>query len=58
MGQHSIVYSNDRLVATIGLEDLIIADTPDALLICHKSKAQDVKALVELIKAKGMEGYT
>lgn len=56
--RNSIIYSNDRLVATIGLDDLIIADTPDALLICPKSKAQEVKSIVELMKARGMEEYT
>lgn len=55
--RNSIIYSGDRLVATIGLDDLIIADTPDALLICPKSKAQDVKGIVELMKAQGLEEY-
>lgn len=55
--RNSVIYSGDRLVATIGLDDLIIADTPDALLICPKSKAQEVKSIVELIKAQGLEKY-
>jgi len=38
------------LISTIGLKDVIIADTPDALLVCNRSRAQDVKQLVERLK--------
>src|SRR3989338_5937248 len=41
----------DRLIATIGLKNLIIADTPDALLICDKQKTQEVKKIVEKLKS-------
>ncbi len=45
------VYSRSvRLICTLGLNDLIIADTPDALLVCHKDKAQDVKRVVDSLK--------
>lgn len=53
----SLIYSPDRLVATIGLEDMIVVDTGDVLMICPRSRAQDVKRLVEMLKARGMEGY-
>lgn len=43
-----------RLVAAVGLEDLVIVDTPDAVLICHKSEAQAVKDLVEQLQAEGL----
>lgn len=55
--RNSIIYSSDRLVATIGVDNLIIADTADALLICPKDKAQEVKNMVELLKEKGMKEY-
>jgi len=42
----SFIQSNDRLVAAIGLEDIVIVDTDDALLVCAKDKAQDVKKVV------------
>ena len=42
---------SSRLIATIGLKDLIIADTPDALLVCDKRRAQDVKKIVERLKS-------
>jgi mannose-1-phosphate guanylyltransferase/mannose-6-phosphate isomerase len=44
-----------RVVATIGLQDLIIVDTPDALLVCKKEMSQDVKRLVEFLKQKRMK---
>ncbi len=40
-----------RLVSTIGLKDTVIADTPDALLVCNRSRTQDVKKLVEMMKS-------
>jgi mannose-1-phosphate guanylyltransferase len=55
--KNSIVYGNGRLITTIGVDGLIIADTEDALLICPKDQAQDVKEMVELLKEKGMRQY-
>jgi mannose-1-phosphate guanylyltransferase len=55
--KNSIVYGNGRLITTIGVEGLIIADTEDALLICPKDQAQSVKEMVELLKEKGMKQY-
>lgn len=43
---------SNRLIATVGLKDLIIADTPDALLVCNKHKAQEVKSIVEQLKKR------
>ncbi len=40
----------NRLISTIGLNDIVIADTPDALLVCDRNKTQDVKKLVEKLK--------
>jgi mannose-1-phosphate guanylyltransferase len=53
----SIIYGGDRLIATIGLQNIIIADTPDALLVCSKDKVEEVKKLVEEVKGKGLEEY-
>jgi mannose-1-phosphate guanylyltransferase len=55
--KNSIVYGNGRLITTIGVDGLIIADTEDALLICPKDQAQSVKEMVELLKEKGMREY-
>jgi mannose-1-phosphate guanylyltransferase len=55
--RNSIVYGNGRLITTIGIDGLIIADTEDALLICPKDKAQAVKEMVDMLKEKGMLEY-
>lgn len=49
----SLIYSPDRLIATIGLDDIIVIDTPDATLICPKSRSEEVKKIVEELKARG-----
>lgn len=48
--EHSIVYADRRVVATIGLKDMVVVDTPDATLVCPKSRAQDVKKIVDILK--------
>lgn len=45
-------YEHKRLIAALGLKDLIIVDTPDALLVCRKDKAQDIKRLVQVLRKK------
>jgi mannose-1-phosphate guanylyltransferase/mannose-6-phosphate isomerase len=51
------VVGTKRLVATIGLEDLIVVDTPDALLITKKNRSEDVKKLVESLKERKREEH-
>jgi mannose-1-phosphate guanylyltransferase len=46
----SLVLGDRRLVAAIGLEDMIIVDTEDALLVCPRSRAQDVKKVVDALR--------
>ena len=46
-----------RLVATVGLEGFVVVDTPDALLICPKDRAQDVRDAVERLKEDGLQEY-
>jgi mannose-1-phosphate guanylyltransferase len=46
-----------HLIATVGVKDLIVVQTPDATLICDRSRAADVKALVELLRARGLDAY-
>jgi mannose-1-phosphate guanylyltransferase len=48
-----LVSETDRLVALIGIEDVIVVDTPDALLVTTKEHAQRVKSLVDALKATG-----
>ena len=49
----SFVMSSDRLVTTLGVDNLIVVDTPDALLVADKSRIQDVKMIVADIKTAG-----
>jgi mannose-1-phosphate guanylyltransferase/mannose-6-phosphate isomerase len=54
LGSHdSVLYADRRVVATIGLSDMVVVDTPDATLICPKDRAQDVKQVVEILKQQG-----
>lgn len=51
------VKSGSRVVAAVGITDLIIVDTPDALLVANKSHAQDVKHIYAALKARGDDTY-
>jgi mannose-1-phosphate guanylyltransferase len=53
----SLIYSAGRLIATVGLKDMIVVDTGDALLVLPKSRAQDVSALVKELRARGLKRY-
>ena len=46
----SILYGENRLVATIGLKDMVVVDTADATLVCPRDRAQDVKQIVERLR--------
>jgi mannose-1-phosphate guanylyltransferase / mannose-6-phosphate isomerase len=49
--------SHDRLIGAVGVENLIVIDTPDALLIANRNRAQDVKHLYSALKAQGHEAH-
>ncbi len=51
------VQSPQRIVGLVGVNDLIVVDTPDAVLVAHRSRAQDVKQIVGQLKASGHEAY-
>jgi mannose-1-phosphate guanylyltransferase/mannose-6-phosphate isomerase len=46
-----IIHAGDRLVAVIGVKDLVVVDTADAVMVVPRERAQDVKALVSRLKA-------
>jgi mannose-1-phosphate guanylyltransferase / mannose-6-phosphate isomerase len=54
---NTFVQSKDRLVATVGINDLIIIDTADALLVAHLDKSQDVKKVVARLKKDGHDAF-
>ena len=51
------VHAGDRVVATVGVENLIIVDTADAVLVAHRDHLQRVKDVVGELKARGHESY-
>jgi mannose-1-phosphate guanylyltransferase len=53
----SVVFGNGRLVALVGVDDVIVVDTPDALLVCHRDRAQDVRRVVDELARRGLETY-
>ncbi len=52
-----VIPNSGRLVAAMGVRDLVIVDTPDAVLVCPRDRAQDVKMLVDELKELGELGY-
>jgi mannose-1-phosphate guanylyltransferase/mannose-6-phosphate isomerase len=48
---NSYIHSQNKLIATVGVDNLVIIDTPDAVLVANKDKVQDVKKIVEQLKA-------
>ena len=48
--RNTYVHADSRLVATVGLDDLVIVETKDAVLVAHKNHVQDVKKIVEQLK--------
>lgn len=50
-----IVSSPGKVATVIGAEDLIVVDTPDALMVCRKDRAQDVRQLQEILRKRGYE---
>ena len=53
-----VIPGSGRTVAVLGLDDIVVVDTPDALLVTTRARAQDVKALVDLLKASGRTDLT
>ncbi len=54
---NSLVLSDGRLLSVVGLSDIVVVETEDAVLICPRDRAQDVRAVVKALKDRGMEEY-
>jgi mannose-1-phosphate guanylyltransferase/mannose-6-phosphate isomerase len=50
---NTLALSEGRLIACVGVNDLVVVETADAILVSHKDKTQDVKKIVDALKAKG-----
>ena len=55
--KNCISFGTDKLIALLGVSNLIVAETKDTVLVCEKSRAQDVKKIVERLEADGKEQY-
>jgi mannose-1-phosphate guanylyltransferase len=55
--KNTFVDAGARIIATIGVEDLIIISTDDAVIVCKKGRSQDVKEVVDFIRRKQMNEY-
>lgn len=54
---NSYIYSPNKIVATIGIDNLIIINTDDALLVCRRGRSQDVKEVSDYLRRKQMNEY-
>ena len=54
---NSLLHASSRLLATVGVENLIVVETADAVLVAHKDAAQDVKSIVERINTAGRDEH-
>ena len=55
--RNTFVHAEDRIVATVGVDNLVIVDTPDAVLVAHRDQLQRVREVVGELKARGNEAY-
>lgn len=55
--KNCLIESQNRLIATVGVSDLVIVETNEAILVCSREKAQDVKKIVTALKEQGKEKY-
>lgn len=55
--QHNLVRAESRLVVALGVDNLVIIETPDAVMVAHKDRAQDVKLIVDQLKASKREEH-
>ncbi len=55
--ENTLVMGNGKLIATVGLKDVVVIDTEDVILVCAKDSVQDVKKVVEELQAKNRGEY-
>ncbi len=53
----SLIHSPGKLVALVGVKDLLVVETKDALLICRRGRSQDVRKIVETLEKNGLTSY-
>lgn len=55
--QNNFIHSENRMIASIGIQNLVIIDTPDALLVAHRDRSQEVSQIVKTLKNNAHETY-
>jgi len=55
--ERNLIYSPEKLTAVVGLKDIVVVETADALLVCSRDQAQDVKKVVEVLEKQGKKEY-
>ncbi|NLE77044.1 MAG: mannose-1-phosphate guanyltransferase, partial [Chloroflexi bacterium] len=53
----SLIYGRGKMIATLGLRDMVVVETEDVILVCPRERAQDVRLLVDLLKTQGKTQY-
>ena len=56
--RHTLVHATSRLVALVGVENLVVVETPDAVLVVDRSRSQDVKHIVNVLQQQKREEHT
>lgn len=54
---NSLIHSSGKLIALVGVDDLLVVETHDALLICRRGRSQEVREIVETLEKKGLSSY-
>ena len=54
----TLVFANRRVIATLGVNNLVIVDTDDVVLVCDRARAQEVRSLVQRLKENGAQDLT
>lgn len=55
--ENTLIMGGSKLIATVGLKDVVVIDTEDIILVCHRDSVQDVKKVVEQLHDEGREEY-
>jgi mannose-1-phosphate guanylyltransferase len=53
----SLISGHDRLIATVGLKDVVVIESEDAVLICAKDRVQDVRKILQRLRERGLQQY-
>jgi mannose-1-phosphate guanylyltransferase / mannose-6-phosphate isomerase len=56
--RNTLVHASSRLVSTVGLDNIVIVETPDAVLVADRSRSQDVKQVVSALSSQGRNEHT